>query len=78
MEKIAEDYGYWKNPKRYLIISYFGEKILINVEMAKFYLNFGLKITCIYVFVQFYPSKCFESLALQIAEDRRTGECDPS
>ena len=45
--------------------------------MAKFYLDLGLKITRIYEFVQFYPSKCFESLALQIAEDRRNGDRDP-
>ena len=77
MEKIAEKFGYLKKPKRYLISSYFGEKILINSEMAKFYLDLGLKITRIYEFVQFYPSKCFESLALQIAKDRRAGDRDP-
>ena len=55
MEKIAEKFGYLKKPKRYLISSYFGEKILINSEMAKFYLDLGLKITRIYEFVQFYP-----------------------
>ena len=44
--------------------------------MAKFYLDLGLKITRIYEFVQFYPSKCFEALALQTAQDRRTADSD--
>ena len=77
MEKIAEEHGYLKKPQRYLISSYFGEKILINSEMAKFYLDLGLKITRIYEFIQFHPSKCFESLALQIAADRREGDRHP-
>ena len=63
--------------KRYLISSYFGDKILITSEMAKFYLDLGLKITRIYEFVQFHLSKYFQSLSLQIAKDRRTGDRDP-
>ena len=78
MAKIAQEHGYLKKPQRYLISSYFGKNILINSEMAKFYLDLGLKITRIYKFVQFYPSKCFEALALQIAQDRRTADSDSS
>ena len=37
-----------------------------------------LKITRIYEFVQFHPSKRFETLILQIAQDRRAGDPDPS
>ena len=74
MEKIAEEHGYLKKPQHYLISSNFGEKILINSAMAKFYLELGLKITRIDEFIQFHSSKCFESLALQIAADRREGD----
>ena len=78
MAKIALEHGYLKKPQRYLISSYFGKNILINSEMVKFYLDLGLKIMCIYEFVQFYPSKCCETLALQIARDRRLADSDSS
>ena len=45
MHKVAEQHDLLKKPKKYLISSYFGKKILINTEMAEFYLNLGLKIT---------------------------------
>ena len=45
MQKVAEQHELLKKPKKYLISSYFGKEILINTEMAEFYLNLGLKIT---------------------------------
>ena len=45
MQKIAEEQGFLKKPRKYLISGYFGEEILINSRMAKFYLELGLKIT---------------------------------
>ena len=42
MQKIAEEQGFLKKPRKYLISSYFGEEILINTRMAKFYLDLGL------------------------------------
>ena len=55
MQKIAEEQGFLKKPRKYLISSYFGEDILINTRMAKFYLELGLKITRIQEFIQFFP-----------------------
>ena len=45
MQKVEEQHDLLKKPKKFLISSYFGKKILINTEMAEFYLNLGLKIT---------------------------------
>ena len=44
MHKVAEQHDLLKKPKKYLISNYFGKKILINTEMAEFYLNLGLKL----------------------------------
>ena len=46
--------------------------------MAEFYLNLGLKITRIYKFIQFYPQKCFETLANEIVNSRREADLDKS
>ena len=67
-----------KKPKKYLISSYFEKEILINTEMAEFYLNLGLKITRIYEFIQFHPQKCFEKLANEIVNSRREADLDKS
>jgi len=75
MQKIAE-HEYLKKPQLYLISSYFGQEILINTEMVKFYLQIELEITRISEFIQFHPERCFENLALQIAEDRRARDQD--
>ena len=78
MQKVAEQHGLLKKPKKYLISSYFGKKILINTEMAEFYLNLGLKITRIYEFIQFHSQKCFETLANEIVNSRREADQDKS
>ena len=61
MKNVAEEHDLLKKEQKYLISSYFGEKFLSNSEMAKFYLEMGLKITKIYEFVEFFPQKCFAS-----------------
>ena len=78
MQKVAEQHDLLKKPKKYLISSYFGKEILINTEMAEFYLNLGLKITRIYEFIQFHPQKCFETLANKIINSRREAYLDKS
>ena len=78
MQKVAEQHDLLKKPKKYLISSYFGKEILINTEMAEFYLNLGLKITRIYEFIQFYSKKCFETLANEIVNSRREADLDKS
>ena len=78
MRDVAEQNGFLKKPIEYLISSHFGKKVLINSNMAKFYLEMGLQITKIYEFVEFYPVKCFEQLGNQIADVRRAGDSDPS
>ena len=76
MQKIADKQGFLKKTRKYLISSYFGEEILINTRMAKFYLESGLKITRIQEFIQFFPMKCFDELSHEIVQNRRLGDID--
>ena len=77
MRNVAEEHGLLK-PQKYLISSHFEKKILINTEMAKFYLEMGLEITKIKEFIEFYPQKCFAKLADEIVNSRRAADTDPS
>ena len=76
MQKIAEQ-EFLKKPRRYLISSYFGEEILINTRLAKFYLELGLKITRIQEFIQFFIMKCFDELSQEIVQNCHLGSIDP-
>ena len=78
MAKIADERGFLKKPKRTLISSHFGVKVLVNTDMAKYYLEKGMKITRIYEFIQFHPEKCFEKLADEISDNRREADIDIS
>ena len=78
MKNVAEEHNLLKKEQKYLISSYFGEKFLINSEMAKFYLEMDLKITKIYEFVEFFPQKCFAPLAQEIVNSRRLADTNKS
>ena len=78
MQNVAEEHNLLKKEQKYLISSYFAEKFLINSEMAKFYLEMGLKITKIYEFIEFFPQKCFAPLAQEIVNSRRLADTDKS
>ena len=78
MQNVAEEHNLLKKEQKYLISSYFAEKFLINSDMAKFYLEMGLKITKIYEFIEFFPQKCFAPLAQEIVNSRRLADTDKS
>ena len=78
IKNVAEEHDLLKKEQKYLISSYFGEKFLINSEMAKFYLKIDLKITKIYKFVEFFPQKCFAPLAQEIVHLRHLADTDKS
>ena len=78
MKGFAEENGLLKKPRRMLISSYFGEKILLTTPLAKWYLDHGLVITKIYEFVEYNPEKPFEKFGLDVSNGRRGGDADSS
>ena len=74
MKGFAEENGLLKKPRKMLISSYFGEKILLTTPLAKWYLDHGLVITKIYEFVEYAPEKPFEKFSLDVSDGRRIGE----
>ena len=73
MQKVVEQHDLLKKPKKYLISSYFGKEILINMKMTEFYLNLGLKITRIYEFIQFHP-RLLQTTSIHCASDTLRNE----
>ena len=78
MREYAERNNVFKKPCRMLIGSYFGKEILLITPLVKSYLDHGLKVTKVYEFIEYYPSKCFEKFGLNLSEARRAGDSDPS
>ena len=48
MQRLAEERGYLPKPRRCLIGSYFGEKVLLATPLLKWYLKQGLEVTEIF------------------------------
>lgn len=65
-------------PRRSLIGSMFGEKILLATPLVKWYLEHGLKITRIYQVIEFRPKACFKSFGEAVSDARREGDKDPA
>ena len=78
MKGFVEENGLLKKPRRMLISSYFGEKILLTTPLAKWYLDYRLEITKIYEFIEYIPKKPFEKFALDVSNGRRVGDSDSS
>ena len=78
MREYAERNNVFKKPRRMLIGSYFGNEILLITPLVKWYLDHGLKVTKVYEFIEYYPSKCFEKFGLDVSEARRAGDSGPS
>ena len=78
MKNVAKPQNLLEKPRKYLISSFLGKEILIDMEMAKFYQEMGLEITRINEFVKFYPQKCFSKLENEIADSRRAADANSS
>nr|XP_039265898.1 uncharacterized protein LOC120341457 [Styela clava] len=64
-------------PRRLLIGSYFGDKILLATELVRWYLDHGLHITHIYQFIEYEPKACFVPFCNEVSMARRNGDMSP-
>lgn len=77
MREYATKNNIMNRPRRLLISSYFGKKILINSELLKWYLSKGLVVTRLYQAFQFKPSFCFKGKGDVVSFHRRAADKDP-
>ncbi|CAH3160600.1 unnamed protein product [Porites lobata] len=78
MQTFAEEQHIMPQPRRSLIGSYFGEKILLATPLIKWYLEHGLEVTRIYQVVEYTPFPCFQPFGEAVSDARRAGDVDPN
>ncbi|XP_071847518.1 uncharacterized protein [Apostichopus japonicus] len=78
MKQFAEENKIMQKPRRSLIGSMFGNKILLATPLIKWYLQHGLIITRIYQVIEYTPQACFRTFGESVSNARRAGDRDPS
>ena len=78
MRKFAEENGIMSQPRKLLIGSYFGQKILLSTDLIRWYIEHGLIVTKIYQCIEYIPRACFEPFAQMVSDSRRKGDRDPN
>ena len=77
MKTYAEERNVMNQPRKCLIGSMFGEKIMVISPLLKWYVEHGLKVTQIHQVVEYTPAACFQKFGDNISDARRTGDADP-
>ncbi len=77
MRSYADEIGSLKQPRRTLIGSMKGDKIMIASPLLKWYLEHGLKVTKIYEVIQYTGRACFNNFGESVVHARRMGDKDP-
>ena len=78
MRAFVESLDTLKTPRRALVSSYFGKKVLMISPLLQWYLKTGkMEITHIYQVVQYLPAPCFEEFGESVSDARRSGDADP-
>ncbi|KAI8484950.1 hypothetical protein Bbelb_373570 [Branchiostoma belcheri] len=78
MKEFAETNNIMTKPRRSLIGSMFGEKILLATPLLKWYLEKGLIVSNIYQVLEYVPKACFRAFGDRVSDARRDGDRDKS
>ena len=77
MKTYAEERNVLNQPRKCLVGSMFGEKIMVISPLLKWYMEHDLKVTQIHQVVEYTPATCFQKFGEQVSEARRAGDVDP-
>ena len=77
MRQYAEENDIMSTPRRMLIGSYRGEKILLATPLLRWYLAHGLVVDRVYQIVEYSPKPCFQHFGESVITARRNGDVDP-
>ena len=78
MKELALEQGYLPRPRKCLIGSYFGKKILLATPLLKWYLEQGLVVTEMFQAVEFKPRQCFKDLGNEVTFHRSNADANPN
>ena len=77
MRQYAEEHDIMSMPRRMLVGSYRGEKILLTTPLLRWYLAHGLVVDRVYQIVEYSPKPCFQHFGESVSTARRNGDVDP-
>ena len=77
MRQYAEENDIMSTPRRMLVGSYRGEKILLATPLLRWYLAHGLVVDRVYQIVEYEPKPCFQNFGDSVSAARRAGDADP-
>ena len=77
MRQYAEEHDIMSTPRRMLVGSYRGEKILLTTPLLRWYLAHGLVVDRVYQIIEYEPKPCFQNFGDSVSAARRAGDADP-
>ena len=77
MRRYAEEHDIMTTPRRMLVGSFHGDKILLATPLLRWYLEHGLEVTLLYQIVEYTPSPCFRRFGDAVSTARREGDVHP-
>ena len=78
MQQYAEEHDIMSTPRRMLVGSYRGEKILLATPLLRWYLAHGLVVDRVYQIIEYEPKPCFQNFGDSVSAARRAGDTDPA
>ena len=77
MRQYAEEYNILNKPRRMLVGSYRGDKILLATPLLRWYLTHGLVVDRVYQVIEYEANPCFQRFRESVSTARRAGDADP-
>ena len=77
MKEYCEKHKLLSQPRRTLISSFRGDKILLATPLLRWYMDHGLKVTNVYQVIEYRPKSCFQDFANKVTAARRQGDLNP-
>ena len=77
MRQYTEEHDIMSTPRRMLVGSYRGEKILLTTPLLQWYLAHGLVVDHEYQVVEYERKPCFRNFGESVSSSRRAGDVDP-
>ena len=74
MRRYAEAHNIMTTPKRMLVGSYYGDKILLATPLLRWYLDHGLEVLHVYQVIEYDPIPCFRRFGDAVSKARREGD----
>ena len=74
MRRYAEAHNIMTTPRRMLVGSYYGDKILLATPLLRWYLDHGLEVLHVYQVIEYDPIPCFRLFGDAVSKARREGD----